>query len=75
MVGEFLLSHMAADTHTTTASLPIDHRSPSGDWAENPLSTATLTVVLTALALVAVAYPIPAAAVAVGWALQHILRR
>jgi hypothetical protein len=66
---------MATQTHTTAASLPIDHRSPSADWAENPLSTAALTATLTLLALVAVAYPVPAAAVGAGWLLQRLLRR
>ena len=66
---------MAEHAHTTAASLPIDHRSPSPDWAESPLSTAALTAVLTLVALVAVSYPIPAAAVAAGWLLQRLLRR
>jgi hypothetical protein len=71
----YLLSHMAEQAHTTAASLPIDHRSPSADWADNPLSTAALTALLTVLTLMAVSYPIPAAAVAAGWLLQRLLRR
>jgi len=66
---------MAERTRTTTASLPIDHRSPSADWADSPLSSAGLTALLAVLALVAVSYPGPAAAVGAGWVLQHLLRR
>jgi hypothetical protein len=66
---------MAGQSLSTTATLPIDHRSPSPDWADSPLSSAGLTAVLAVLVLVAVSYPVPAAAVAVGWALQRVLRR
>ncbi|MFC7131680.1 MULTISPECIES: hypothetical protein [Salinibaculum] len=65
---------MAARTYTTTASLPTDHRSPSPDWLDTPLSSAGLTVVLAVVALLAVTYPLPTAAFATGWVLQRLLR-
>lgn len=65
---------MAARTHTTTASLPTDHRSPSPDWLDTPLGSSGLTAALAVVALLAVTYPLPAAAFAAGWVLQRALR-